>query len=87
MITVTIVERKSGKITRNLVVYTSSEAARKALTPIAHEMKVAEKNKTDPKKYIDAVSYDTKSEKMLLVEIGAVKLENSIVPDDNSLVY
>ena len=87
MITATIVERKSGKITRNLVVYTSSEAARKALTPIVHEMRVAEKKKIDPKKSIDAVSYDTKSEKMLLVEIGALKLENSIISDDNSLIY
>ena len=87
MITATIVEKKSGKEQRTMRVFNSGEKARQELKPIVHEMRVAKSKKVEPKTYIDGLSYDTKSEKMLLVEIGALNLENSTIPDDNSLTY
>lgn len=88
MITATIVENKSGKMSRKLVSFNNSEKAKKELSPIAHEMCVAKSKKVEPKRFIDAVSYDTRSEKLMLIEIGALKLEQSIVPDDDSkLIY
>ena len=87
MITATIVEKKSGKTIRTMKVFNSSEKARQELKPIVHEMRVAKSKKIEPKIFIDGLSYDTKSEKMLLLEIGALKLEDSTIPDDGSLVY
>ena len=86
MITATIIEKKSGNQKRKLCIFQSIEKAKKELTPIVHEMQVAKSKKQEPKKFIDAVSYDTKSEKMMLVEIGALVVQ-SIVSDDSSLIY
>ena len=72
MITLTIVEKKNGKFTRKLELYHSMDKAKKRIIPIVKEMKVAKKLKQEPKIKIDAVSYDTKSEKTLLLELGAI---------------
>lgn len=76
MITLTIVEEvKSGKTIsykRKLKLYHSMDKARKEIVPIVKEMKVAKSQKRTPSIRIDAVSYDTKSEKMLLLETNAI---------------
>ena len=72
MITLTIVEKKAGKVTRKLELFHSMDKAKKRIIPIVKEMKVAKKLKQEPKIKIDAVSYDTKSEKTLLLELGAI---------------
>lgn len=81
MITLTIVEQvKSGKTIRykrSMKLYHSLDKARKEITPIVTEMKVAKAQKRDPTIRIDAVSYDTKSEKSLLLETKAItSIEN-----------
>ena len=86
MITATIVEHKSGSVSRKLRSFNSMEKAKKELIPIAHEMRVAKSQKKEPKRFIDAVSYDTKSEKMMLIEIGALSVSSSVIPDD-SIIY
>lgn len=89
MITATIQERKVVKgvatIKRNIRVYKSMDKAKKELSPIAREMREYEDKrnrglKVSPLKYeIDGVSYDTESEKKLLIEIGAFKHEESAI--------
>ena len=86
MITLTIVEQvKSGKrveYKRHLKLFHSMDKARKFITPVVKEMKLAKKEKRDPTIRIDGVSYDTKSEKTLLLELDAiVSVENE--HDDN----
>ena len=81
MITITLVENKVVKgrptITRKIVLYHSLDKARKEIPAYVKEMKLAKKEKRTPKYYIDGVSYDTKSEKSLLLELRAiVSIEN-----------
>ena len=53
------------------------DKARKEITPIVTEMKIAKAQKREPTIRIDAVSYDTKSEKSLLLETKAItSIEN-----------
>lgn len=81
MITLTIVEEvKSGKAIsykRKIKLYHSMDKAKKEIVPIVKEMRLAKLEKRVPSIRIDAVSYDTKSEKSLLLELGAItSIEN-----------
>ena len=81
MITLTIVEQvKNGKrieIKRKMKLFHSMDKAKQAIIPIVKEMKQAKKEKRDPEIFIDGVSYDTKSEHTLLLELDAIKsIEN-----------
>lgn len=81
MITLTIVEEVTkGKVTsykRRMNLFSSTDMARKEIVPIVKEMKLAKRQKREPKVRIDAVSYDTKSEKSLLLELHAIEsIEN-----------
>lgn len=77
MITLTIVQKvKKGKaigVERLLKMYRSNDKAKKEIAPIVEEMKLAEVEKREPNIYIDAVSYDTESERTLLLEMKAIK--------------
>lgn len=76
MITLTIVAKvkKGGRFEykRYLKLYHSMDKAKKEIVPIVKEMKQAKKEKRDPTIRIDGVSYDTKSEKALLLELKAI---------------
>ena len=76
MITATIRETKvvRGIATEKKYIkcYHSLDVARKELRPIAKEMEVARQLKREPKISIVAVSYDSKSEKNLLLEMRAI---------------
>ena len=76
MITLTIVKqvKKGSQITwkKELKMFNSVDKARKEITPIVREMKVAKKEKREPKIAIKAVSYDLKSEKTMLLETDAI---------------
>lgn len=76
MITLTIVEQqKNGKrveFKRYLKLFHSMDKAKKSIIPIVKEMKQAKKEKREAKIRIDGVSYDTKSEKTLLLELDAI---------------
>ena len=74
MITLTIVKKSKISQTREIVLYNSLDKARKAIIPIVKEMKDAVAEKRSPKIFIDGVSYDSNSEKNLLVELGALEL-------------
>ena len=81
MITLTILKKgKSGKgltYKRELKLYHSMDLAKKEIVPIVKEMELAEHMKRAPSVKIDAVSYDTSSEKSLLLELRAIKsIEN-----------
>ena len=85
MITLTLVEEvKSGKsiiYRRRIKLYHSMDKAKKDIIPIVKEMRLAKKEKRTPSVRIDAVSYDTKSEKSLLLELGAItSTENESEP-------
>lgn len=86
MITATIQESKVVKgvatITRKIRIYRSMDKARKELTPIARDMAICAKTNKKPKVIIDGVSYDTDSEKRLLIEIGAYTHEEEF-PNGN----
>ena len=77
MITLTLVEqvKKKGIISqkRYIKFYHSTDKARKDIPPIVAEMKSAEKQKREAKIRIDAVSYDTKSERTMLLELNAIR--------------
>lgn len=77
MITLTIVEqvKKGSRVEtkRSIKLVHSMDKARKMIPPIVAEMKSAEKEKREPKIRIDAVSYDTKSERTMLLELNAIK--------------
>ena len=80
-ITLTIVEKdktsKTGLYTRKLKIYHSMDKARKDIAPIVKEMRIAKRMRREPDIRIDAVSYDTKSEKTLLLELDAIiSIEN-----------
>lgn len=86
MITLTIVEQvKNGKRVepkRHLKLFHSMDKAKKFIIPVVKEMKLAKKEKRNPAIRIDGVSYDTKSEKTLLLELDAItSIENE--HDDN----
>lgn len=81
MITATIKEtKKVNKVLteeRNIVCYHSIDKARSELRPIAKEMSVCQKLGKKPAKEVVAVSYDTKSEKALLLELRVItSIEN-----------
>ena len=80
MITLNVVEKKVNQKTKivsqtkKFYLFNSVDKARKFLQPIVSEMITAKKMKREPMTYIEGVSFDTKSEKTFLVEIGAVDL-------------
>lgn len=58
------------------------DKAKKFIIPVVKEMKLAKKEEREPLIRIDGVSYDTKSEKTLLLELDAItSIENE--HDDN----
>ena len=76
MISITLVETKvikgKSEVKRRIVFYHSLDKARKEIPVYVKEMKLAKKEKRTPKYLIDGVSYDTKSEKVLLLELDAI---------------
>ena len=86
MITLTIVKQvKSGKVIsykREMLKFHSIDKARKEIVPIVREMKSAKSQKRTPTIKIDAVSYDTKSEKSLLLELHAITSIDNESDDD-----
>lgn len=76
MITLTIVKQvKKGSVVsynKELKMFNSVDKARKFITPIVKEMKIAKKQKRTPTLAIKAVSYDLKSEKTMLLETDAI---------------
>lgn len=76
MITLTIVEQvKNGKRIepkRSIKLFHSMDKARKEIAPIVKEMKTAKREKREPTIRIDGASYDTNSEKSLLLELDAI---------------
>ena len=81
MITLTIIKKvKTGSIVtfkRELKLFRSMDKAREEIIPIVEEMQHAKAQKRAPEVRIDAVSYDTKSEKNLLLETRAItSIEN-----------
>lgn len=81
MITLTIIKKvKTGSIVtfkRELKLFRSMDKARQEIIPIVEEMQHAKAQKRAPEVRIDAVSYDTKSEKNLLLETRAItSIEN-----------
>ena len=86
MITLTIVEQvKSGKLVRpkrHIKLFHSTDKAKKFIQPVVKEMKLAKKERREAQIRIDGVSYDTKSEKALLLELDAItSIDNE--HDDN----
>jgi hypothetical protein len=86
MITLTILEQvKKGsrlETKRYMKLYHSMDKARKEIDLIVKEMKLAKREKREPKIRIDGVSYDTKSERALLLELKAItSIDNE--DDDN----
>lgn len=77
MITLTIFEKvKVGnRLTtqRRLAMYSSLDKLKKDIVPIIQEMNKATKEKREPNKAIVGVSYDSESERKLLVDVGALK--------------
>lgn len=81
MITLTIVEQVKTKqrvdFKRSLKMFHSMDEARKFIKPVVKEMKLAKSQHREPSIRIDGVSYDTKSEKTLLLELDAItSIEN-----------
>ena len=81
MITATIREAKKvrGIATekKSIVCYHSIDKARSELRPIAKDMAVCRKTGKQPSREVVAVSYDTKSEKSLLLELKVItSIEN-----------
>ena len=76
MITLTIVEHvKTGKkneIKRSIQLFNSVDKAKQFIGPVVKEMQQAKKEKREPKIRIDGVSYDSNSEKTLLMEMKAI---------------
>ena len=86
MITLTISEKKKDgkllKFQRSIKMFKSKDKASKFIVPIVSEMKEAKHQKRDPKISIVAVSYDTKSEKTLLLELGAITTTENETSDE-----
>lgn len=76
MITLTIVEHvKTGKkneIKRSIQLFNSVDKAKQFIGPVVKEMQQAKKEKREAKIRIDGVSYDSNSEKTLLMEMKAI---------------
>ena len=76
MITLTIVEHvKNGKkveIKRSIQLFNSVDKAKQFIGPIVKEMQQAKKEKREALRRIDGVSYDSNSEKTLLMEMKAI---------------
>ena len=76
MITITLEETKEVKgrpqVTRRIVMYHSLDKARKEIPNYVKEMRLAKREKRTPKYRIDGVSYDTTSEKSMLLEMHAI---------------
>ena len=76
MITLTIVETSVKKGVRQfknyMKLFKSMDQAKSYIVPIVKEMNDAKKQKREPKLRINSVSWDTNSEKTLLLELGAV---------------
>lgn len=76
MITLTIVEQKATskrvEYKRSLKLFHSMDKARAYILPVVREMSIAKSEKREPKIRIDGVSYDTSSEKTLLLELKAI---------------
>lgn len=82
MITLTIVKKTKKKngtiiVDKNIHCFKSIDSAKKVLLPIMREVKQAEKEKRDPDVYIDGVSFDSKSERNLLIELGVIELTDN----------
>lgn len=56
--------------------YKSVDQARPFILEVVAEMKKAKADKRDPSAEITGVSYETDSERLALVELGAIKTEN-----------
>ena len=88
MITLNVIEKKINPKTKlmsqskKFYLFNSIDKARKFLQPIVSEMKIAKRMNREPKTFIEGVSYDTKSEKTFLVEIGAVDLTPTAQEED-----
>ena len=80
MVSINVVERiTKNKITslkRTRKYFKSSDEVKQFVKPIVMEMKLAKREKREPKKFIDGVSYDSKSEKKLLCELGVIELND-----------
>ena len=82
MITINVIERHQNTKTKiisekqKIYLFNSTDKARKFLSPVVSEMKSAKLNHREPLTYINGVSFDTKSEKSLLVEMGAIELQD-----------
>lgn len=63
MITLTLIESEKGKSKRTIAVFSSADKAKESIRKISKGKKAE----------IVAVSYDTDSEKALLVELGALR--------------
>lgn len=76
MITLTIVEHvKTGKrveVKRSIKLFNSVDKAKEFIGPVVKEMQKAKKEKREATIYIDGVSYDSNSEKTLLMEMKAI---------------
>ena len=76
MITLTIVEQTKVKsrveYKRYIKLFHSTDKAKKFIVPVVKEMKTAKSEKREPQIRIDGASYDTKSEKTLLLELDAI---------------
>lgn len=82
MITINVIERQKNtktKIiseTKKIYLFNSTDKARKFLSPIVAEMKNAKLSHREPLTTINGVSFDTRSEKALLLEMGAIELQD-----------
>ena len=81
MITLSITKRvKKGKLetqVSEMKLYHSMDQARKEIKEIVKEMRYAQRTQQPAKIRIDGDSYDTNSEKVMLLELGAiVSIEN-----------
>ena len=76
MITLTLIKLvKKDKITtsiRTIAKYHSIDKARKDIADIMNEVNEAKRLKREPKIRIDGVSYDTRSERTMLLELKAI---------------
>ena len=85
MISITLVENKviKGKsvMTRKIVFYHSLDKARKEIPTYVKEMRLAKREKRTPRYSIDGVSYDTSSEKSMLLEMHAIVSVDNDNPD------
>ena len=66
----TILVKKFTKLYKNV------DQARPYINEVVAEMKKAELEKRDPQAEITGVSYETDSERLALVELGAIKTES-----------